>query len=246
MKVPFKKIKHNDSETDRFQGHVEEALNQIGVQTLDDWPDGDLYKRPLGVNHGGYLTASGLASGAAATNIGTIGGVLQGALPTLVLKTAAVVSGANIATNTVAVSNLATANQFSVYRNAAFTCPAGVYSALYADKTVKDSAGGWSAANAWYQIPAPGDWWFSWCGGVTIANSGKEVAAALVINSGVVLGGITYSSAGSQTPSSAGSYLYCNALAGDRIKVQVFNGDSGSAAMFVGSGANFFVGYQVR
>lgn len=56
-KVPFTKIAHDDDKVSRIQGHVETALNKIGTQTQDDWPDGTLYRRVLGVNSANKLTA---------------------------------------------------------------------------------------------------------------------------------------------------------------------------------------------
>jgi hypothetical protein len=231
VKIPLDKIIHaTDGVVNRIQNNVEVALNKVASLTMDHWGDGNLFRRPLGVNSANLLTSSGIAPySIQASNVGS------GAL-----------LGSNIATGTVAVSNLATANQFSVYRTAAFTCPAGVYSALYGDSVVKDVAGGWSQANAWYVIPAAGDWQFQWSAGLTPANSGKEVFTALVINSGLVNGSVGWSNAASQTQGSVGSYLYVNALAGDKIKVQVWNGDSGSLALAVGSGNNYFQGYQLR
>lgn len=60
-KVPYTKIAHGDDKVSRIQGHVETALNKIGTQTQDDWPDGTLYRRVLGVNHDNLITTTSIA-----------------------------------------------------------------------------------------------------------------------------------------------------------------------------------------
>ena len=227
-RVPFKK-ENSGKESAPIEANVQESLNVLGQRTLDQTNDGKLYRKLLGVNYDHLLTNSGIATS------------------TITAEKILTVSGTSLLPATVPVSALGTCNQFSVYRDAtAFTMPAGVYSALYANKTLKDVGGGWSAANAWYQLPADGDWWFAWSVFATSANAGKQFLSGIVINSGVLAGDGVYSSAASQTVGGGNSYLYVNGKAGDRIKVQLLNGDSTTVALAVGSGNNYFTGYQVR
>jgi hypothetical protein len=106
---------------------------------------------------------------------------------------------------------------------------------------------GWSAANAWYQIPADGDWQFSWLMGTSAtANANREFASELVVNSGAVFGNRQWCTAASQAQYCAGSYLYVNARAGDRLKVVFYNGDASGLPLAASSGSNYFTGWQIR
>ena len=226
-KIPFRKVEHKDEPTSKLQDNVEEAINRLGAQTLDDGIDGKTYRKLLGVDYAHQLTNSGIATS------------------TITAEKILTVSGTSLIAATVPVSALAPCNQFSVYRDIAQTCPAGAYTTLFANKTLKDVGSGWSSANGWYQIPAAGDYWFAWTIGATYTNANRVVEADLVVNSGVVRGSVSYSVAGSASVA-VGTYLYVNARAGDRVKANFYNGDTGAIAMLVTSGDNHFTGYQVR
>lgn len=226
-KIPFRTVEQKDEAAAKLQDNVSEALNRLGTQTLDDTADGKTYRKLIGVNFAHQLTNSGIATS------------------TITAEKILTVSGSSLLPATVPVSALAACNQFSVYRDAAFSCPPGVYSALYANKVIKDTGNGWSQANAWYTIPTAGDWWFSCAGGLSFTNTAKGFYTTFLINSGelVVNGQVT--TAATQYYG-GGSYLYCNARVGDKIKVQFYNGDSVAGALAVVSGQNHFTGYQVR
>lgn len=217
--VPFRTVEQIDPAASKLQDNVSEALNRLGAQTLDDTADGKTYRKLIGVNFAHQLTASGIAANT--------------------------ITSGQLASSTVRVSNLAPCNQFSVYRDAAQTCPAGAYTTLFANRVLKDVGNGWNAAQGIYTIPAPGDWWFAWTAGALIVNAGRRVFSDLVVNSGVVRGG-TSSSVAASAGVGNGTYLYVNALAGDRVKVNFFNDDTGAVALLVSSGDNHFSGYQVR
>ena len=226
-KIPFRKVEHETEATSKLQDNVEEALNRLGAQTLDDVPDGKTYRKLVGVNFSHQLTASGIATGAVlAPNVLTV-------------------SGTSLLPATVPVSALAACNQFSVYRDAAFTMPAGAYSALYANQTLKDTGSGWSAANAWYQIPTDGDYQFTWCMGALAAAANLNFGAELVVNSGRVLGSYVTSAAIGDAMICVGTYMYVNARAGDRVKAQYFNAGA-ALPLLVTSGYNYFQGWQIR
>lgn len=240
-KPPFKKLQHPDSIVNRIQGHVEEALNKLGDQTLDHWSDGTLFKRTIGVNFANQMTASGIAPYTIQSS-----NVASGTLLGMNIA-AATVSGYNIAPASVAVSNLAPCNQVSVYRTTAFQCGNGARSPLIANVVLADVGAGYNTANGIYTLPAAGDWQFQWALGFnTMAGAAKQMFTALVLNSGEVLGGVQFSSGTNQYQASVGSYLYRNGLVGDTVALRVFNGDSVPVPMAVGSGANFFQGYQLR
>lgn len=220
-KVPFRKIEHEDEATSKLQDNVEEAINRITAQTLDDQADGKTYRKLIGVNYAHQLTASGIA--------------------------ASTITSGLIATGTVTVGNLAPCNQFSVYRDTAFSLGANARSALIANRVVKDVGGGYNTGNGIYTLPAAGDWLFTWSVGInTMATDGRQMFSALVVNSGEIPGDVKWTSGASQYLSSVGTYLYCNGLAGDAVTVRVFNGDTTPRPMSVLSGGNYFQGYQVR
>lgn len=220
-KIPFRKVEHETEATSKLQDNVEEALNRLGAQTLDDVPDGKTYRKLVGVNFAHQLTASGIAANT--------------------------ITSGQLASSTVRVENLAPCNQFAVYRDTAFTMPAGAYSCLFANKTLKDVGAGWSSSQGVYTLPTNGDWQFQWSASVASCSAtGRQFYSSLLVNSGEVLGDIKWSSAASQSFVSVGHYLYVNGRAGDRIKVQFFNGDASPQSMPTTSGTNGFQGWQLR
>lgn len=241
-KIPFKTIQHVEPTVNRFQGFVQEAFARLNASTLDDHADGTQFKRVMGVSWANQVTSSGIAPYTIlSTNIasGTILGMNVAPLT---------ISGANLTNNTVTLGKLGTANQFSVYRDAAFTCPNGAYSIVYCNKIVKDVAGGYDSSTGIYTIPSGGDWAFNFTVGLNMVSTGHPMYGALVINSGnAINGSLAQTSGATQLLISAGTFLHVNALAGDKVRFQVFNGDnSGTVTMSVASGANYFQGYQLR
>ena len=228
-KIPFRKVEHKDEPTSKLQDNVEEAINRLGAQTLDDGIDGKTYRKLLGVDYAHQLTNSGIATS------------------TITAEKILTVSGTSLIAATVPVSALAPCNQFAVYRDAAFTMPAGAYSCLFANKTLKDVGAGWNSSQGVYTLPANGDWQFQWSASVASCSAtGRQFYSSLLVNSGEVLGSISWSSAASQSFASVGSYLYANGRTGDRVKVQFWNGDASPQSMPTTSGTNFFQGYQLR
>lgn len=219
-KVPFRTVEQKDDAAHKLQDNVQEAIDRLGSQTLDDQADGKTYRKLIGVNFAHQLTASGIAANT--------------------------ITSGQLASSTVRVENLAPCNQFSVYRDTAFTMPAGAYSTLFANRTLKDVGAGWNSAQGVYTLPANGDWWFSWNMGTTSASGPRLFFSSILINSGENNGTINYSSAASQTMGLPGTFLYVNGRAGDRVKVQIYNGDATPLALVAASGANWFSGYQVR
>lgn len=228
MRVPFKK-ENSGKESAPIEANVQESLNVLGQRTLDQTNDGKLYRKLLGVNYDHLLTNSGIATS------------------TITAEKILTVSGTSLLPATVPVSALATANQFSVYRDTAFTLGPNARGALIANRVLKDAAGGYNTGNGIYTLPAAGDWWFTWSLGFnTMALDGRQMFSALVVNSGEILGDVKWTSGANQYVSSVGSFLYCNGLAGDTVTVRVFNGDTTPRPLAVASGLNFFSGYQLR
>ena len=225
-RVPFKK-ENSGKESAPLEANVQESLNLLGQRTLDQANDGKLYRKLLGVNYDHQITNSGIATS------------------TITAEKILTVSGTSLLPATVPVSALAACNQFSVYRDAAFTMPAGAYSALYANRTLKDTGSGWSAANAWYQIPTDGDYQFTWCMGALAAAANLNFGAELVVNSGRVLGSYVTSAAIGDAMICVGTYMYVNARAGDRVKAQYFNAGA-ALPLLVTSGYNYLQGWQIR
>ena len=220
-KIPFRKVEHKDEPTSKLQDNIEEAINRLGAQTLDDGIDGKTYRKLVGVDYAHQLTASGIAANT--------------------------ITSGQIATGTVTVGNLAPCNQFAVYRDLAQTMPAGAYTALFANRTLKDVGAGWNSSQGVYTLPANGDWLFQWSASVASCSAaGRQFYSSLLVNSGEVLGSIAWSSAASQSFASVGHHLYVNGRAGDRVKVQFWNGDGSPQIMPTTSGTNSFQGYQLR
>jgi hypothetical protein len=206
------------------------------------WDGADITVRPRNV-----VSAQGVKIQAPTTLASSYTTTLPPALPLSTVGTGSGIllvgpapSGVQSLVSAIPAANLFGANQFASFRVAAFNvAPQFAVSAFIPDTVYLDAGGGYSTANGIYTIPASGIWWFSWGLG---GNAG--LSSRLVVNSGIYALG---SSAGSAVAGFAGgSAIYCNALVGDKVKIDITNQTATTTALSVGSGNNYFQAFQIR